>query len=150
MPVAVYLDGYRWHASEAVNRIAGDAAKRARLRADGMLVWQITWDDVIAWEKELRERSGRAGGADADEAAGALAPRWPDRRRGCLASVPGGRGRHAGRQGACWWAQQRQDPACFGPAVRRCDPRAVGVPGSIWTRAGGSERRTKTRLSVSR
>ncbi|MER5477539.1 DEAD/DEAH box helicase [Streptomyces sp. NPDC002734] len=51
--IAVYLDGYRWHASSRTNRIASDAAKRARLRADGYLVWQITWDDVVAWEKTL-------------------------------------------------------------------------------------------------
>lgn len=73
MPVAVYLDGYRWHASAATNRIAGDAAKRARLRADGVLVWQITWDDVMAWEQELRSRAGR-GAAEEDGAARALLP----------------------------------------------------------------------------
>ncbi|MEU8995044.1 DEAD/DEAH box helicase [Streptomyces caniferus] len=55
LSVAVYLDGYRWHASARTNRIASDAAKRARLRADGTLVWQITWDDVMAWEKQLAE-----------------------------------------------------------------------------------------------
>ncbi|WP_329054196.1 DEAD/DEAH box helicase [Streptomyces violaceus] len=54
-PVAVYLDGYRWHASARTNRIADDAAKRARLRADGMLVWQLTWDDVAAWHRALNQ-----------------------------------------------------------------------------------------------
>lgn len=73
LSVAIYLDGYRWHASAATNRIAGDAAKRARLRADGTLVWQITWDDVMAWEQELRASDAR-GAAEADEAAKALAP----------------------------------------------------------------------------
>ncbi|MFE9480999.1 DEAD/DEAH box helicase [Streptomyces spororaveus] len=73
MPVAIYLDGYRWHASAATNRIAGDAAKRARLRADGTLVWQITWDDVIAWEKELRTQAGR-GTAEDDGGVKALLP----------------------------------------------------------------------------
>jgi hypothetical protein len=128
VPVAVYLDGYRWHASEAVNRIAGDAAKRARLRADGMLVWQITWDDVIAWEKERavrahrRRRRGRGGGGArprAGRTAGA----------GCLASVSGGRGRHAGRQSAGPLGPAAPGPGVPGPAVRRCDPRAAGVPG---------------------
>ncbi|MGW6864632.1 DEAD/DEAH box helicase [Streptomyces sp. NPDC054901] len=57
LSVAVYLDGYRWHASARTNRIASDAAKRARLRADGTLVWQITWDDVMAWEKQLTEEA---------------------------------------------------------------------------------------------
>ena len=112
MPVAVYLDGYRWHASEAVNRIAGDAAKRARLRADGMLVWQITWDDVIAWEKELREQSGRAGGADADEAAGALAPALAGpQARGAWPPYPVDGDGTPGGKARARWVQQRQDPA---------------------------------------
>jgi replicative superfamily II helicase len=58
-PIAVYLDGYRWHASAQTNRIADDAAKRARLRADGILVWQITWDDVAAWDRALASAAGR-------------------------------------------------------------------------------------------
>ncbi|MFH9106890.1 DEAD/DEAH box helicase [Streptomyces albus] len=62
LPIAVYLDGYRWHASSHANRIAADAAKRARLRADGILVWQITWDDVAAWDRELK---GQAADPDA-------------------------------------------------------------------------------------
>ena len=45
--VAVYLDGYRYHASPTKNRVAADARKRMRLRADGMFVFQLTWDDVI-------------------------------------------------------------------------------------------------------
>ncbi|MFF3290666.1 DEAD/DEAH box helicase [Streptomyces sp. NPDC003023] len=58
-PIAVYLDGYRWHASARTNRIADDTAKRARLRADGILVWQITWDDVAAWDRALASEAGR-------------------------------------------------------------------------------------------
>ncbi|RCG32877.1 DUF1998 domain-containing protein [Sphaerisporangium album] len=48
--VAVYLDGYNYHASPAKNRLAGDAAKRTRLRAHGTLVFQLTWDDLDEWE----------------------------------------------------------------------------------------------------
>ncbi|WP_353941185.1 DEAD/DEAH box helicase [Streptomyces sp. HUAS MG91] len=75
LPVAVYLDGYRWHASSRTNRIASDAAKRARLRADGTLVWQITWDDVMAWEKQLAEAPAAPAGRRAapDAAPDALA-----------------------------------------------------------------------------
>ncbi len=111
MPVAIYLDGYRWHASAATNRIAGDAAKRARLRADGMLVWQITWDDVMAWEKELRSRAGRGAAADGDEAAQGLVralagpsaqAAWPPYSVEGETS-PGGRARGN-------WEKQRQDP----------------------------------------
>ncbi|UUN29684.1 DEAD/DEAH box helicase [Streptomyces sp. FIT100] len=47
--VAVYLDGYRYHASSAHLTAEEDAAKRTRLRADGWQVFQLTWDDVQAW-----------------------------------------------------------------------------------------------------
>ncbi|MFE9922689.1 DEAD/DEAH box helicase [Streptomyces sp. NPDC005774] len=48
--VAVYLDGYRYHASPEHNRLADDAAKRTRLRSGhGWQVFQLTWDDVRAW-----------------------------------------------------------------------------------------------------
>ncbi|CAL9562406.1 DEAD/DEAH box helicase [Streptomyces sp. enrichment culture] len=66
LPIAVYLDGYRWHASSRTNRIAADAAKRARLRADGILVWQITWDDVAAWDRTLKGEALRDPDAPAD------------------------------------------------------------------------------------
>lgn len=53
--VAVYLDGYRYHASPECNRIAGDAAKRTRLRAEhGWQVFQLTWDDVRAWTGQAK------------------------------------------------------------------------------------------------
>ncbi|MFF3905396.1 DEAD/DEAH box helicase [Streptomyces sp. NPDC001848] len=47
--VAVYLDGYRHHASPERNRVALDAARRTRLRALGRQVFQLTWDDVQVW-----------------------------------------------------------------------------------------------------
>lgn len=47
--VAVYLDGYKYHASTEVNRLADDAAKRAILRAEPMYVFALTWDDVERW-----------------------------------------------------------------------------------------------------
>ncbi|MDT0346579.1 DEAD/DEAH box helicase [Streptomyces litchfieldiae] len=48
--VAVYLDGYRYHASPGHNRVADDAARRTRLRSEhGWQVFQLTWDDVRAW-----------------------------------------------------------------------------------------------------
>jgi len=48
--VSVYLDGYEFHASADHNRIATDAAKRARLRAHRGLVFQLTWTDMDNWE----------------------------------------------------------------------------------------------------
>ncbi|CAO5165699.1 DEAD/DEAH box helicase domain-containing protein [Frankia sp. AiPs1] len=47
--VAVYLDGFRYHASAEHNRLADDADKRARLRAHGLRVFQLTWWDVEEW-----------------------------------------------------------------------------------------------------
>ena len=49
--VAVYLDGYRYHAAPDKNRIADDAAKRAWLRSQDITVFQLTWDDVEFLEK---------------------------------------------------------------------------------------------------
>ncbi|RNL83012.1 DEAD/DEAH box helicase [Halostreptopolyspora alba] len=48
--VAVYLDGYAYHAAPDYNRLADDAAKRARLRAAGITVFQLTWEDIAYWE----------------------------------------------------------------------------------------------------
>ncbi|MEV6009164.1 DEAD/DEAH box helicase [Streptomyces sp. NPDC051976] len=47
--VAVYLDGYRYHASPEHPCAEQDAAKRTRLRTEGWQVFQLTWDDVQAW-----------------------------------------------------------------------------------------------------
>ncbi|MEO3782847.1 DEAD/DEAH box helicase [Actinocorallia sp. B10E7] len=51
LEVAVYLDGYSYHASPAVNRLADDADKRTRLRAHGRVVYQLTWEDLEDWER---------------------------------------------------------------------------------------------------
>lgn len=48
--VTVYLDGHRFHATSKHNRIAADGLKRNRLRAEGHLVFQITWDDLDLFE----------------------------------------------------------------------------------------------------
>ncbi|MBX6722551.1 MAG: DUF1998 domain-containing protein, partial [Dactylosporangium sp.] len=52
--VAVYLDGYQYHAASDIlgrdgNRIADDADKRNVLRGHGFRVFQVTWDDVERW-----------------------------------------------------------------------------------------------------
>ncbi|MEV0367352.1 DEAD/DEAH box helicase [Nocardia fusca] len=49
--VKVYLEGFRFHATREHNRIADDAAKRTRLRADGAIVFQITWADIDLFER---------------------------------------------------------------------------------------------------
>ncbi|MGO3152733.1 MAG: DEAD/DEAH box helicase [Galactobacter sp.] len=56
--LAIYTDGFAYHASTAHNRVADDAAKRARLRSEGYLPntgveriipWAITADDVTSF-----------------------------------------------------------------------------------------------------
>jgi hypothetical protein len=44
--VAIYLDGYQFHASATINNLADDAAKREGIRAAGKFVWNLTWADV--------------------------------------------------------------------------------------------------------
>ena len=49
-PVAVYLDGFQFHAAPGDgNRLADDAAKRLGVRSAGLRVWNMTWDDVEAF-----------------------------------------------------------------------------------------------------
>jgi ATP-dependent helicase YprA (DUF1998 family)/Zn-finger nucleic acid-binding protein len=55
--IAVFLDGYAYHASAGINRIADDAAKREALRAEGMQVWQFTHMDVMAWKAAVEGAS---------------------------------------------------------------------------------------------
>ncbi|PRZ08599.1 uncharacterized protein DUF1998 [Isoptericola sp. CG 20/1183] len=45
-PTAIFTDGWRYHASPAVNRLADDAAKRQALRQVGYQVLALTWDDL--------------------------------------------------------------------------------------------------------
>ncbi|KQO65174.1 DEAD/DEAH box helicase [Curtobacterium sp. Leaf261] len=45
-PIAIYTDGYAYHASPAHNRLADDAAKRRGLRELGYNVLAITWQDM--------------------------------------------------------------------------------------------------------
>lgn len=108
LPVAVYLDGYRWHASSHANRIAADAAKRARLRADGILVWQITWDDVVTWDRALKGEAAPDPDAPADPLAAVVAGRaadaaWPPYD----VTSTGGPGAMVREQ----WRKARRDPA---------------------------------------
>jgi ATP-dependent helicase YprA (DUF1998 family) len=68
--ITVYLDGHRFHASRRHNRLAGDADKRNRLRAEGRIVFQLTWDDLDAFERQTNTAESGAG-RDAAE------PVWP-------------------------------------------------------------------------
>lgn len=47
--LAIYTDGYQFHASMEHNRLADDATKREMLRERGIIPWAITWQDVEAF-----------------------------------------------------------------------------------------------------
>jgi len=69
--IAVFLDGYAYHASSNVNRIADDAVKREALRAEGTQVWQFTHRDVMSWKAAVEGASeNRAARAPAEELLG--------------------------------------------------------------------------------
>lgn len=51
--IAIYLDGFQFHASAEKNIIATDAAKRAVVRAEGRLVWNLTWNDVEQFHRAV-------------------------------------------------------------------------------------------------
>ncbi|MER5182658.1 DEAD/DEAH box helicase [Streptomyces sp. NPDC002896] len=63
--VALYLDGYEFHAGREHNRVAGDAAKRTRLRAEGLRVFQLTYADVKEWRRRVQD-TGYAGAGPVD------------------------------------------------------------------------------------
>ncbi|MFI8523096.1 DEAD/DEAH box helicase [Promicromonospora sukumoe] len=45
-PTAIFTDGWRFHASPTVNRLADDAEKRGRLRDAGFQVLSFVWEDL--------------------------------------------------------------------------------------------------------
>ncbi|WP_420783407.1 DEAD/DEAH box helicase [Streptomyces sp. LPB2020-019-1HS] len=68
--ITVYLDGHRFHATRRHNRLAGDADKRNRLRAEGRTVFQLTWDDLDAFERLTNTSESSADREPAE-------PVWP-------------------------------------------------------------------------
>ncbi|MFK7948941.1 MAG: DUF1998 domain-containing protein, partial [Saprospiraceae bacterium] len=51
-PIAIYLDGFAFHASEAHNMVLGDLEKRKHLVEKGYQTWTLSWDDVRAFEQK--------------------------------------------------------------------------------------------------
>ncbi|MFW5710787.1 MAG: DEAD/DEAH box helicase [Spirochaetota bacterium] len=45
-PMAVYTDGYAYHAQPEHSRLSDDVGKRTALRQAGYLVWSFSWQDV--------------------------------------------------------------------------------------------------------
>ena len=66
--VAVYLDDYDRHAVPPCNRLAADAAERARLRAAGTVVFQVTADEARALAEGAPSGGDLSGAPYEDEA----------------------------------------------------------------------------------
>lgn len=80
LKVAIFADGWMYHASPANNRVADDAAKREALRAHGYHVVAVTHDDleggaVPAWLNDavigilMQQRAGQLGAGISRESA---------------------------------------------------------------------------------
>lgn len=57
--VAVYLDGFQYHASSDHNEVADDSRKRDGVRASGRLVWNLTWTDVEQFHRAVTDEIPR-------------------------------------------------------------------------------------------
>ena len=57
--IAVYLDGYQFHASADINNIADDANKRAGVRDSGRWVWNMVWEDVAKFHEAIGKDNPR-------------------------------------------------------------------------------------------
>jgi replicative superfamily II helicase len=84
LQVAVYLDGYQFHASPDHNRLADDAAKRRAVRDAGTMVWNLTWQDVQEFHEACSGRGVQRQPPDRRmlEEAGRLAARQTHGARG--------------------------------------------------------------------
>lgn len=131
--LALYLDGYEFHATPKHNRLADDAAKRTRLRAEGLRVFQLTYFDVKEWRTRVRD-TGYAAAGPADpvwhpygDLGTQQARKYYDEVRGaCRASSPTRSG--STRRICCspicalrtpthgWHVRNRSWPASPGPA----------------------------------
>ncbi|MGQ4509727.1 DEAD/DEAH box helicase [Dermabacteraceae bacterium P13147] len=60
--IAIYTDGYQYHATVTNDRAADDAEKRAVLRENGYLVLAITHADITAWQKTAAENNALLNG----------------------------------------------------------------------------------------
>jgi hypothetical protein len=87
--VALYLDGYEFHAGREHNRVGDDADKRTRLRAEGLRVFQLTYGDVRDWQRRVRD-IGHAGAGPADPVWEPYGDRARGKARDFYAEVRGG------------------------------------------------------------
>ena len=55
--LAIFTDGFTYHAALDTNRLADDAAKRQHLREAGIPVLAVTMDDINAFEQSLNQKT---------------------------------------------------------------------------------------------
>ena len=70
MSAVSFVPATDFHATRRHNRLAGDADKRNRLRAEGRAVFQLTWDDLDAFERQTNTAESSAEREPAE-------PVWP-------------------------------------------------------------------------
>ncbi|WP_413801404.1 DEAD/DEAH box helicase [Streptomyces iranensis] len=132
--LAVYLDGYEYHASRRHNRLADDANKRARLRAEGLRVFQLAYPDVKEWRQRVRD-TGYAPAGPADPVWQPYGKAGQDRARSYYANM---RGALPGELSETVWV----NPADFllaylrSPDVRRWQWRAEAAAAGLTGAAG--------------
>jgi len=64
--IAVYLDGYQFHASEEHPRFPLDVQRRAAInRAPELMTWTLTWSDLNAFDNDQTEGNNKGDTADA-------------------------------------------------------------------------------------
>lgn len=83
--VAIFCDGWKYHASAQINRLADDAAKRANLRDLGHIVLGLSWADL---ESAEAKQPAKQPWFDANGAAfikGEPSARWTQRQVDVLA-----------------------------------------------------------------
>ncbi len=56
--MAIFLDGYEYHAKAGQYRFPADVAKRWRLREAGYATWTLTWDDLQRFETKIAKEAG--------------------------------------------------------------------------------------------
>ena len=87
--LALYLDGYEFHAGREHDRTGDDADKRTRLRAEGLRVFQLTYGDVSDWRRRVRD-TGQGAAGPADPVWQPYGEKARDTARGYYAAVRGG------------------------------------------------------------
>ncbi len=74
-PIAVYLDGYQFHASKENNRFVRDIEKRKSIfDSNKYHVWTLTWKDLELFDDPLAERSNNGNDTIRDKYEGEIPP----------------------------------------------------------------------------